>query len=172
MSDSKEIEQHKPFTGVRRGDGGTYLIIADGSEEFTVAANYASRLTQTRRAAIAIAHITDLEDFMHWGKVEAMIKHDLRSQAEKEIWQIAKDINEDTNQYPSLYIREGHIIDKIFEIIETEKSIRALILAGSNNVNKQGPLVTYFVGKGMGQLRCPVIIVPGHLDKEAIEAIT
>jgi len=32
--------------------------------------------------------------------------------------------------------------------------------------------VTYFSGKGMGKLRIPVIIVPGHLDVEAINAIT
>jgi len=40
---SEETEQLIPFTGTRRGDGGTYLIIADGSDEFSVAAHYAAR---------------------------------------------------------------------------------------------------------------------------------
>ncbi len=165
-------DQQTPFTGTRRGDGGTYLIIADGTDEFSVASYYASRIALARRAALAVAHITDLEDFVHWGKVEAIMRHDLRVQAEKDIWQIAKDINQDHDFYPSLYIKEGAVVDKIIEIIEEDKTIRGLVLAGSSNSNNQGPLVTYFSGKGMGKLRIPVIIVPGHLDKEAINAIT
>ena len=165
-------EQLIPFTGTRRGDGGTYLVIADGSDEFSVAIHYAARTVRARRAGLAIAHITDLEDFVHWGKVEAMMRHDLRVQAEKDIWQIAKTINEDHDIYASLYIKEGAVVDKIIEIIEEDKTIRGLILAGASNASNQGPLVTYFSGKGMGKLRIPVIIVPGHLDVEAINAIT
>lgn len=168
----EETDQHAPFTGIRRGDGGTYLIIADGSDEFNVAAHYAARIVRARRAALAIAHITDLEDFVHWGKVEAIMRYDLRAQAEKDIWQIAKTVNDDHEIYASLYIKEGTVVDKILEIIEDDKTIRALILAGSSNSNNQGPLVTYFSGKGMGKLRLPVIIVPGHLDEAAINAIT
>lgn len=169
---SQDDEQHIPFTGVRRGDGGTYLIIADGSDEFSIAAYYTARLVLARRAGLAIAHITDLEDFVHWGKVEAIMRHDLRVQAEKDLWNIAKDINEDHGLFPSLYIKEGQMTDKIIEIIEEDKSIRGLILAACSNGNNQGPLVSYFSGKGMSRLRTPVIIIPGHLDKEAINAIT
>ncbi len=170
MSDS---DNQKPWAGTRRGDGGVYLMVADGSEEQHIAAYYASKIAQARRGYIAIAHITDLDDFVHWGKVEAMMRNDMRAQAEKDVWQIAKDINDHNERiFPSLYIREGKMVDKILDIIDENKSIRALILAGSKTGNNQGPLVTHFSGKGMGSLRIPVIIVPGHLDKEAIDAVT
>lgn len=172
MTEYNNAQTATPFTGTRRGDGGTYLIIADGSEEFAIAAHYSSRIAIARRAGVAVAHITDLQDFVHWGKVEEIMRHDLRQQAEKEIWKIAKSINDDHEIFPSLYIREGKVIDKIIEIIDEDKTIRALILAGSPNASNQGPLVSYFSGKGMSRLRIPVIIVPGHLDKEAINAIT
>lgn len=162
----------KGFSGTRRGDGGTYLIIADGSSEFSIAEHYAARIALARRAHIAIAHITDLEEFVHWGKVEAMMRRDLRAQAEKAIWQVAKNMNENYDLYPSLHIREGKMIDKIIDIIDEDKQIRALILAGSTNTSNQGPLISYFSGKGMSRLRIPVIIIPGHLDKPAIDAIT
>jgi hypothetical protein len=163
----------KPWAGTRRGDGGTYLIIADGSDEFAIGAHYACRVAHARRGYIAVAHITDLEEFVHWGKVETMMRNDMRAQAEQDIWQIAKDIHDDNERiYPSLYIREGRVIDKIMEIIDEDISIRALILAGSNTGNTHGPLVSHFSGKGMNTLRVPVIIIPGHLDKEAINAIT
>ena len=173
MDEKEETEsKNVPFTGTRRGDGGTYLIIADDSDEFHVAAQYAARTAVARRAALAIAHITDLDEFVHWGKVEAIMRHDMRNQAEKNIWQIAKTLHETHEIYPCLYIREGKTIDKIVDIIEEDKPIRGLILAGSANVNNPGPLVSYFAGKGMSRLRTPVIIVPGHLDEYAIDAIT
>jgi len=168
-----EEEVQKPWEGTRRGDGGVYLIIADDNDEQSIAAYYASKIAEARRGYIAIAHITDLEDFVHWGKVEAMMRQDLRAQAEKEIWQVSKDINDYNDRlFPMLYIREGKIVDNILNIINENKSIRALILGGAKNGNNQGPLVTHFSGKGMSSLRIPVIIVPGHLDKAAIDAIT
>ena len=162
----------KPFTGTRRGDGGTYLVIADNSDEFLIAVDYACNLAQTRRGHVAIAHITDLEDFMHWGKVEAMMRNDMRQEAEKEVWETAKSVNEDYKLTPSLYIREGKKIDAILDIINEEKRIRSIILAGSTSGSGPGPLVSYFSGKGMDRLRVPVVIVPGHLDREAIQSIT
>ena len=161
-----------PSVGTRRGDGGTYLIIYDNQDEFQSAIHFAARVATARRGHLAIAHVTDLDDFMHWGKVEAMILNDLRKEAEKNIWQAAKQIHEEYNMYPSLHIREGKRIDNIVDIIDEHRDIRALILAGSNAAGNPGPLVSYFSSKGLSRLRVPTIIVPGHLDKESIEAIT
>lgn len=161
----------KAFTGTRRGDGGTYLIIADDTEEFEIAMHYACSLAQTRRGHVAVAHITDLDDFVHWGKVETMMRHDLRAQAEQQIWKIARTINETYGLTPSLYIGEGKPLDKIVDIINEERLIRSLILAGSTSNGNPGPLITYFSGKGISRLRAPIVIVPGHFDKEQIEAV-
>lgn len=169
---TEEINNIHKHQIARKGDGGSYLVIADGSDEFCIAAYYASRVALARRGTVSIAHITNLQDFMHWGKVEALMLQDLRIQAEKDLWQAAKEINEDHGLFPCFYVREGQSIDKIIDIIEEDNNIRALILAGSSNSNNQGPLITYFSGKGMGRLGIPLIIVPGHLSKEAIDAIT
>ena len=165
-------ETKKPWKGVRRGDGGKYLIIADESDEFAIAAHYAARIVHARRAHIAIAHITDIEGFVQWGNIESMMRHDLRQQAEKTIWQAAKMIHEDHNLFCEFQIHEGQVEDKIIEMVENNKDIRALILAASTHNNNPGRLVTYFSNKGIARLKIPVIIIPGHLDKEAINAIT
>lgn len=164
-------DTHTPSMGTRRGDGGTYLIVADDTAEFSVALDYACCLAQTRRGHVAVAHITELDDFVHWGKVEAMMRHDLRAKAEQEVWEIAKRINDTYAITPSLYIREGKRIDNIIHIINEEKRIRSLILAGSTAGSGPGPLITHFSSKGIAQLRVPMVIVPGHFDREAIESV-
>jgi nucleotide-binding universal stress UspA family protein len=158
--------------GGRRGDGGTYMIVADQTDEFEVAKNYACSLAKTRRGHVTIMHVTELEDFVHWGKVEAMMRHDMRQAAEEEIWTIAKSIYEEFNIIPSFNIHEGKTVDAIVNAIDDDKHIRSLVLAASQSGNGPGPLVTYFTGKGIERLRVPMVIVPGHLDKEDIQSIT
>lgn len=160
------------FTGTRRGDGGTYLVIADETDEFETAVYYACSLAKTRRGHVAVAHITDLDEFMHWGKVETIMRHELRADAEQKIWKIAKKINEEHGLYPSLYIREGKVLDGIVDIINEEKLIRSLVLAGAQSGGNPGPLISYFSNKGISRLRVPVVIVPGHLDREGMDAVT
>jgi hypothetical protein len=164
---SNEESKH----GERQGDGGTYLVIADNSDEYAIGAHYAARLANARKAKIAIAKIIDLNEFMHWGRVEELVRHDMRLQAEKDLWHAAKAIHDTHGLFPCLHIAEGQQTDKIIEIIETNRNIRALILSGSSTTGNPGPLVTHFSGKGMSNLRIPVVIVPGHLDKAAINAI-
>lgn len=167
----EDEENKSTFTGTRRGDGGTYLVIYDDSEEFSVAMHYAAALAKTRRGHIAIAHITEIDDFVHWGSVEAVMKAEMRAKAEKECWQAAKTIFEEYGLMPCLYIREGKKAEKIIEILNEHKLIRSLILAASTQVGHPGPLVSFFTTKATGQLRTPVVIVPGHFDKEAIEQV-
>jgi hypothetical protein len=47
-----------------------------------------------------------------------------------------------------------------------------LVLGGGTQANGPGALVAYFTGKGLGKLRVPVLVVPGHLDAAAIDALT
>ena len=157
--------------GTRRGDGGTYLIIADDTEEFQIALDYACNLAQTRRGNVAVAHITEAADFVHWGKVEEMIRSDMRQNAEDKIRTIASKIYDEYGLQASLYICEGSHLENIVSIINDERRIRSLVLAGANSGSGPGPLISHFSGKGMADLRVPVVIVPGHFDKENIEAV-
>jgi len=38
-----------------------------------------------------------------------------------------------------------------------------LILGGHVEGSHPGPLVSYIMGKGLGRLRVPVVLIPGHL---------
>lgn len=141
--------------------GGTYMVIADDSDEFPVALRYAARMAQATHGHVAIVSTIDDQEFMHWGNIEDRIRHEQRLETEKTTWEIAKIANEINGIYPSLYIEEGNKIDAISRIIEQNPSITMLILA--NSTNGPGPLVTHFSSKISGKLDIPVLVVPGHL---------
>ncbi len=152
----------------RRGDGGTYLVVADDSAEFTVALRYAARAAQARRAHVGIIHVVEMDELQQWGGVEARMRAELRQQAEQYIWSAAKTINEITGQRPSLYISEGNRHKALTDTINADDEIVALVLgAGGSN----DPLVSYYTGKGISSLNVPVFVVPGHLPPEDIDAL-
>lgn len=163
----------KKYSGShRRGDGGIYLVVADNTEEFGVALRYGALLAKSNRGHLAILQTIDHGDVQHWGNVEDMMKKELREQAEKTVGSVASRAEEISGVIPSVYIRDGGTADAIIEVINEDAAIRMLILGGGTNPAGPGPLVSYFTGKGLGRLRIPVVVVPGHLDPQKIDAIT
>lgn len=170
MTDKAEKTEKKKESG-RRGDGGVFLVVADGSEEFEGALRYAARRAEASRAHVGILYIITVEDFQHWSKVEAIMRKELRAEAEKEIWVIAKKVNDLNAMRPVLYIAEGTRNEAIINVINEDYHIRALILGGGTSAAGPGPLVQHFTGKGLGKLRVPVVVVPGHIELQKIDKI-
>lgn len=155
----------------RRGDGGVYLVAADESDEFHVALRYAARRAQVNRAHVGILHVTVVDDFVHWGTIEARMLRELRQQAEKFVWDVARKVNELNGLLPVIYLREGTRTEAIIDVINEDMNIKMLVLTGGTQGSGPGPLVSYFTGKGLGRLRVPVTVVPGYLEPQKIDSV-
>jgi len=155
----------------RKGDGGVYLVVADDSEEFGGAIRYAARRAETSRAHVGILHVTNVDDFQHWSKVEEIMRKELRTEAEKMVWSMAKMVNDLNGMCPVLYLAEGTRNEAIVNVINEDHNIRMLILGAGTGAAGPGPLVQHFTGKGLGKLRVPVMVVPGHIEAQKIDKI-
>ncbi len=149
----------------RRGDGGTYLVVADNSDEFAVALKYACFIARKNRAHVGILCIIENEDFQQWGAVEHRMMKELRLEAEKYIWGAAKTAHDYHGTIPSLYFAEGNKHDELVKTIDENPGIVQLILGGGADHSNRGPLISYFLGKGLSRLRVPVVIVPSHIEE-------
>lgn len=150
----------------------TYLVIADGTEEFRAALHYALNLASLNKGHVSIAHIQDTNDFMHWGAVEDMVRKEMRTESEKILWHVAKECNQYNGHIPSLYCREGKAVPVITSILEEDPRIAALILGAATQGKKgQAALINHFAGKALGHLRTPVIIVPGGLEPDEVKTL-
>lgn len=155
----------------RRGDGGIFLVVADETPEFKIALRYATRRAAINRGHVAVLHIINIDDFQQWGSVEERMRRELREQAEKYIWNAAKDINELTGAMPMLVIAEGERAEVVLDLINKDENIRFLVLGGIVGSGGPGALISYFINKGLGRLRVPLVVVPGHLEPEQIDAL-
>lgn len=159
-----------PKTG-RPGDGATYLLVADDSEEFKAALRYAARRAQVVRGHVCLLHVISVDEFMHWGKVEDQMKTELRAQAEQFIWGVAGKVHDLCGLYPSIYIREGVASEVLSDVLQNDPSITALVLGAHGGSGGPGHLVSYFTGKGMGHLSVPLVVVPDHLEPHKIDEV-
>ena len=168
MDDSKPIID-ADFTTTkdngRRGDGGTYLVVANNSDEFKVALSYGCFIARKKRAHVGILCIIENQDFQHWGAVEHRMMKELRLEAEKYVWSVAKTAHDFNGTVPSLYFAAGDKCDQLIKIIDENPNIVQLILGGGSDHSNRGPLISYFLGKGLSRLRVPVVIVPQHLEE-------
>ena len=175
MSEQKKPIKDAEFSDTRsgrRGDGGVYLVVADETDEFGVALRYAARMAKAHRGHLGVLSILNIDDVQQWEKVEAMMRKEMRESAEKFIWSVARKVNDLNGMIPALYVQEGPPDEVLINLMNEDSSIRMLILGGGTGSGGPGPLVSYFTGKGLGRLRIPVMVVPGHLDPQKIDAIT
>jgi nucleotide-binding universal stress UspA family protein len=92
--------------------------------------------------------------------------------AETALGRVADMLREWSGIEPELVIREGNRSEEIVKLIESDEDIAILVLAAGTAKEGPGPLVTALAGKAAGTFPIPITIVPGHLDDEAIAAIT
>jgi nucleotide-binding universal stress UspA family protein len=143
--------------------GGTYLVVADESEEFPVALQYAVKMANTNKCRVGILYVMESQGFQHWGNVEKRMRDEQRAQAEEIVNRACIDIQDMEGNIPSIYIEEGARADALASAIERDPNVSMLILAGGTQSGNPGPLVSYYTGKGLTRLRVPLMIVPDHL---------
>jgi len=150
------------------------LVIADKSDEMSIALEYAcARSKKTGRKIIIATFIEPLDVLTTQGVTEIM-KNEAREEAEKILHSAATMVKEVTGSMPILHIREGEIITELKKLIEEDEKINVLVLAASSNEKERnpGPIINALVTKEISSLRIPVMIVPGNFSKEHISQIT
>lgn len=147
--------------------GGVYLTVADETQEFFVALEYAGRMAKANKCHVGVLHVIESQGFQHWGNIEERIRKDQREAAERMLNEASFKLEESGISCASFYLEEGGRMETLARVIEEDPNITMLILGGGTNSAGPGPLVSYFTGKGMARLRVPVMIVPDHLGQNA-----
>ena len=150
------------------------LVIADNSEEMTIALEYAcARSKKTGRKIIIATFIEPLDVLTTKGVTEIM-KEEARDEAEAILKKAATFVKDRTGDLPALSIREGETISELKKLIDEEKTINVLVLAASTDSNSKnpGPIITSLVTNEITNLRVPIMIVPGNFSIEHIAQIT
>jgi nucleotide-binding universal stress UspA family protein len=147
-----------------------YLVIMDETEEALVALRFASRRAAKTGGAVHLLALVPPQPFVPFAGVQATIEEEARARAETLVTAAAGNLSLE-GQAPRIAVRQGEGIKVVREYLTENDDIAALVL-GAAREGGPGPLVTHFSGAGAGKLPCPLYVIPGSLDEEAIDRLS
>lgn len=149
----------------------TYMVVIDETPEARVALRFATRRAMKTGGHVLVLAVIPPAEFIQWGGVQAAMEEDALARAEGLLAQIAGEMMEEAGIRPAIMVRQGEPHEAVAEMLAEENHVHALVL-GAAEKGGPGPLVSHFTGEAAGQLRCPVMIIPGGLSDEALDRLS
>ena len=147
------------------------MVVIDDNEAARAALRFAARRATRTGGSVEILALVPQQEFVQWGAVQATFEEEARLRAEAMVAQAASALIEDTGVMPSITVRQGDPVAVVRELLAEQPHVAALVLGAAASGNP-GKLVSHFAGTDAGQLPCPLMIVPGSLDDEAIDRLS
>ena len=157
-----------------KGHERKFLVVVDESPECESALVFAASRARRTGGRLALLFVIEPGDFQHWLGVMEIQREEAINKA-KAVFRlnIRKLNNLGFSEIEcEEIIREGSKAEEIVTLIEEDEDIAILVLGASTDPAGPGPLVTLLAtGKGAGSFPIPIMVVPGALSAEEIEAL-
>jgi nucleotide-binding universal stress UspA family protein len=148
-----------------------FLVVVDDTPECPRAIHFAARRAARTGSSMVMLAVVDPPHNFEWiGVGEAMLAEGQES-AQKRLEAAAKEARSAAGVEPEQAILVGEKASAIMEIIESDDDISFLVLAAGTSKDGPGPLVSTIAGKAASTFPIPVVIVPGGLSDEEIDAL-
>jgi hypothetical protein len=147
------------------------MVVVDDNDESRAALRFAARRAAKTGGSVEILALVPQQEFVQWGAVQATLEEEARLRAEAMVAQAASSLIEDTGIMPAITVRQGDPVAVVRELLAEQPHVAALVL-GAAAAGNPGKLITHFAGTDAGLLPCPLMIVPGSLDDEAIDRLS
>ena len=148
----------------------TYLVIMDETDEARVALRFATRRAAKTGGAVQLLALVPRQPFIAFGGLQATMEMESVERAQALLVDAAGCIAE-IEREPVLSVRQGDGVTVVRAYLAEHPEVAALVLAAARE-GGPGPLVSHFTGTGLGQLPCPVFIVPGSLSEADIDRLS
>jgi nucleotide-binding universal stress UspA family protein len=145
----------------------SYLVVIDETSESRAALRFAARRAAAEGGSVVLLAVVPPAEFVQWGGVQAAMEEEARLRAEAMVLQASGAIMEEAGVEPVVVVRQGEAVKAVSDMLAERGDLSALVL-GAAAEGAPGPLVDHFSGAVAGGLPCPLVIVPGGLEAEAI----
>ncbi|HEX8167096.1 MAG TPA: universal stress protein [Beijerinckiaceae bacterium] len=148
-----------------------FMVVVDETPEAGRAAYFAARrAARTGASLVMLAVATPPDDFEWVGVAEAVVA-EATADAEDRLEAMAAKARTVAGIDAEKVVRIGTKAEEIVKLIEEDEDISFLVLAAATGTEGPGPLVSAIAGKSAATFPIPVVIVPGGLSDEEIDAL-
>ncbi|MEZ0172659.1 universal stress protein [Microvirga sp. TS319] len=148
-----------------------FMVVVDKTPECAQAVHFASRrCARTGASMLMLAVVAPPDNFEWIGVGEAMIE-EASAEAAKLLEAAAREARSAAGVEPEQVIRVGSRAEEIIKLIREDEDVSFLVLAAGSGKEGPGPLVSTLAGKAASTFPVPIVIVPGSLTDEEIDAL-
>ncbi|MEG3174667.1 universal stress protein [Sphingomonas sp. RB3P16] len=149
----------------------TYLVVIDETPESSIALRFAARRAVKTGGGVQILAMIPPAEFTAFAGIQATIEDEARQHAEGLVTAAAGALIQESGLRPTITVQQGEGPKVIRDMIAANPEIAALVLAAAPS-GVPGPLVAHFAGAEAGALSIPLMIIPGSLDRDAIDRLS
>ncbi|MGE0700869.1 MAG: universal stress protein [Hyphomicrobiaceae bacterium] len=151
-----------------------FLVVVDETPEVERALFFAASRIGHTGGQIALLYVIEPTDFTQWAGIKAMQVEEETAKAKALFRLNRRKLDKagfDTIPTEEV-VRSGKRADEILKLIDEDEDIAIMILGASTEARGPGPLVSSLAtGKLAGSFPIPIVIVPGNLSLEEIQAM-
>ena len=148
-----------------------FLVVVDETPECDRAIHFAARRVARTGASLIMLGVVAPPDNFEWLGVGDAMRAEAEDEASERLEAAAGVARSVAGVDPELVVRVGDKAGAITSLIEEDEDISFLVLAAGTGKEGPGPLVSTLAGKMAGTFLIPVVIVPGSLSDDEIEAL-
>jgi nucleotide-binding universal stress UspA family protein len=145
--------------------------VVDETPECERALRFAARRVTRTGASLLLLGVVAPPDNFEWLGVGDAMRAEAEEEAQERLEAAASAARSAAGVEPEQVVRVGDKSEAILELINADEDISFLVLAAGTGSEGPGPLVSNLVGKAAGTFPIPVVIVPGGLTDEEIDAL-
>ena len=150
-----------------------FLVIVDESAECDASVYFSAWRARNTGSKIVMLFVSEPEEFQHWLRVEQIHREENEQTAAAVFRLYRRKLNNwglDDVETEEV-MRHGDITEEIVATINEDADISFLVLGASTSAEGPGRLVSSLAGSQAGTFPVPIVVIPGGLSLEEIQAL-
>ncbi|HEY8564833.1 MAG TPA: universal stress protein [Beijerinckiaceae bacterium] len=148
-----------------------FLVVIDGTPESDRAVHFAARRAARIGGSVVMLAVAEPPESFEWLGVGDAMREEAEEEAQALLETAAASARSVAGVDPEQIVRPGDRLLAIAGLIEEDEDIAFLVLAAGTAKEGPGPLVSGLAGKAASTFPIPIVIVPGSLTDEEIDAL-
>ena len=128
-------------------------------------------MRRRKGSTVDLLHVIPPTDFHTLHAIEDRMREENRREAETLMKQMAEEAQELSGVMPTIVLREGKAAEEILAAASEDPNVNMLVLGVNEKSGARGSTLNWLTAQVGRKLSVPLLLVPGNLTDQQIEAL-
>ena len=152
--------------------GRKVMVLGDNSLSTRAAVAWAAHWSLRTNDEIVLFHVIVPDQAMGFGVMQNIMRAEQHQAAQRMLDTFSGYAERLTGRAPQWLIKEGPLKETVRDTLKDEPDLSLLVLSASHRETGPAPLIGYLSSRMGSRVQVPLVLVPGTLTAEQIDAMT